>query len=61
MADYLRDRSGGTIGTVTINGKPTRLRNGDPDFNRFDQDQKSIGYQFEHRFNDTFQARQSLR
>ncbi|CAM4405045.1 TonB-dependent siderophore receptor [Bordetella pseudohinzii] len=61
MADVLRDRSGGTIGTVTIHGKPTGLRNGDPDFNRFDQDQKSIGYQFEHRFNDTFQARQSLR
>lgn len=61
LAEYARDRSGGTIGTVTLNGKPTSLRNGDPDFNRFDQDQRAIGYQFEHRFNDTFQVRQNLR
>ncbi|OZI71910.1 TonB-dependent siderophore receptor [Bordetella genomosp. 12] len=61
MAEYLRDRSGGTIGTVTINGKPTNMRNGDPNFNRFDQDQKSVGYLFEHRFNETFQVRQSMR
>ncbi len=61
LTEYLRDRSGGTIGTVTVNGKPTNLRNGDPNFNRYDQDQKSIGYLFEHRFNDTLQVRQNLR
>lgn len=61
QTEYLHDRSGGTIGTVTINGKPTDLRNGDPDFNRYTQKQKSIGYLFEHRFNDTLQVRQNLR
>ncbi|WP_218921146.1 TonB-dependent siderophore receptor, partial [Piscirickettsia salmonis] len=61
QTEYLHDRSGGTIGTVTINGKPTNLRNGDPDFNRYTQKQKTIGYLFEHRFNDTLQVRQNLR
>jgi iron complex outermembrane receptor protein len=61
QTEFLHDRSGGTIGTVTVNGKPTDLRNGDPGFNRYDQKQKTIGYLFEHRFNDTVQVRQNLR
>lgn len=61
QTEFLHDRSGGTIGTVTVNGKPTDLRNGDPSFNRYDQKQKTIGYLFEHRFNDTVQVRQNLR
>lgn len=61
QTEFLHDRSGGTIGTVTMNGKPTDIRNGDPNFNRYDQKQKTIGYLFEHRFNDTVQVRQNLR
>ncbi|WP_188590182.1 TonB-dependent siderophore receptor, partial [Achromobacter denitrificans] len=61
QTEFLHDRSGGTIGTVTVNGKPTDIRNGDPNFNRYDQKQKTIGYLFEHRFNDTVQVRQNLR
>lgn len=34
---------------------------GDPGFNKFEQDQFRVGYQFEHRFNDAFKVRQGLR
>lgn len=34
---------------------------GDPDFNTFKRDQYSLGYLFEHRFNDTWLYRQNVR
>lgn len=57
QADILRDRSGGTVLYYT----PTNVLIGDPDFNQSTQEQASIGYQFEHRFNDAFTVRQNLR
>ncbi|WP_210270251.1 TonB-dependent siderophore receptor [Aureimonas sp. ME7] len=57
QADILRDRSGGTVLYYT----PTDTLIGDPDFNQSTQEQATIGYQFEHRFNDTFTLRQNLR
>lgn len=41
--------------------KPTRLFTGDPNYDKFEQDQFRIGYQFEHRFNDALKVRQNLR
>lgn len=41
--------------------KPTTLFTGDPNFNKFEQDQFRIGYQFEHRFNEALKVRQNLR
>lgn len=40
---------------------PKSLLTGDPGFNHFDQDQQLLGYQFEHRFDDTWSVRQSAR
>lgn len=34
---------------------------GDPNFNKFERDQYSLGYLFEHRFNDTWLYRQNVR
>ncbi len=51
-------------GTVLTNpnGKlPVDFYQGDPNFNQWDRTQYSLGYQFEHRFNDTWEVRQNLR
>ncbi|OZI33950.1 hypothetical protein CAL29_10300 [Bordetella genomosp. 10] len=40
---------------------PRRLLTGDPDFDRYDKTQKTIGYRFEHRFNDRVSFSQSVR
>lgn len=41
--------------------KPTLLFTGDPNYDKFEQDQFRIGYQFEHRFDDSLKVRQNLR
>ncbi len=40
---------------------PSSLFIGDPNFDRFNHDQQMIGYQFEHRINDTVTVRQNAR
>lgn len=53
-----------TSGTLTFNpyGRlPRDLYVGEPTFDRFSRQQGSIGYQFEHRFNDALTVRQNLR
>ena len=50
-------------GTV-LPGKVTVPRNffvGDPDFNSYKKEQESIGYEFEHKLNETWTFRQNLR
>lgn len=62
LTDFLRDRNGGSVFVYTPpNGHPTDTLLGDHSFNHFDQDQYSLGYEFRHRFNDTFEFRQNLR
>ncbi|SDP26162.1 TonB-dependent siderophore receptor [Pseudomonas jinjuensis] len=61
LADVLRDRSGGTVSYYTKNLHLTNTLLNDHSFNHFDQDQHSIGYQFQHRFNDDLVFRQNLR
>lgn len=53
----LKDKSGGTIMLFT----PTNILLGDPNFNQSTQEQQSIGYEFEHRFDDTWTIRQNAR
>ncbi|ANH03405.1 TonB-dependent siderophore receptor [Shinella sp. HZN7] len=53
----LKDESGGTIMLFT----PTNILLGDPSFNQSTQEQQSIGYEFEHRFDDTWTVRQNVR
>ena len=68
---YLQhDPDGGYHGGVPADGT-LRLRNGnrisahffegEPSIDGYSRDQQSFGYQFEHRFNDTFTARQNFR
>ncbi|OJT26157.1 ligand-gated channel [Archangium sp. Cb G35] len=66
---YLVDRTRGQnflpyVGTV-VNAPygriPTELFTSEPDSDHFKRDQALIGYEFEHRFNDTWTVRQNLR
>jgi iron complex outermembrane receptor protein len=72
MAQYLRERDGktgfsylpssGTLYPNRVNGRlPWNRYAGEPGFDRFDRDQGSIGYAFEHRFNDALSFSQNLR
>ncbi|MDQ8034185.1 MAG: TonB-dependent siderophore receptor [Bordetella sp.] len=46
----------------TLNGKiPRDFFVGEPDFDRYDMDTKTIGYAFEHAFNDQVKLRQAAR
>lgn len=70
-AQLMRNRSGVYTRTAPIVGSllptpigtriPSSLFNGNPHFDRFNQDQEQLGYKLEHRFNDTFMFRQNLR
>jgi iron complex outermembrane recepter protein len=53
----LKDKSGGTIMLFT----PTSILLGDPNFNQSTQEQQSIGYEFEHRFDEAWTFRQNAR
>ncbi|WP_238122000.1 MULTISPECIES: TonB-dependent siderophore receptor [unclassified Xanthobacter] len=70
LANYQRDPEGGyygvlpTVGTVSPNPNgqiPRNFFEGDPNFSEFDREQASIGYEFAHRFNDTWSFQQNLR
>lgn len=53
-----------TSGTLTFNPNgrlPRNLYVGEPTFDQFSRQQASIGYLFEHRFNDVLTVRQNLR
>lgn len=70
LTDFQHDESGNafpipiatlspTFQILDVNALPLFM--GDPSFNKFEQDQFRLGYQFEHRFNDVFTVRQGLR
>ncbi|KRE08994.1 hypothetical protein ASE61_05520 [Bosea sp. Root670] len=72
MGQYLRERNGktsfnylptsGTLHPNPVNGRlPWNRYAGEPGFDRFERDQGSIGYAFEHRFNDSLTFSQNLR
>ncbi|MGY6277540.1 TonB-dependent siderophore receptor [Methylomonas sp. MgM2] len=70
LSHYQKDETGNAMqflpyeGTVlgNPNGKiPSSRFFGEPDFDGYDREQYAIGYAFEHRFNQTFSARQNLR
>jgi iron complex outermembrane receptor protein len=60
LTDYTKDRTGNafpltvlhTTGATVTGVKALPLFLGDPSYNRFDQEQERIGYQFEHRFSN---------
>lgn len=60
---YLRSlpKEGTLLPTLAGTHIPQEVDVGEPDFNRLDQDQWSLGYLFEHRVNDIWSVRQNLR
>ena len=70
LSHYLRIRDGSSYGSFpevgtllpNPNGQFSRKTYvGDPNFDRFNQDQWMVGYLFEHRLNDTLSFRQNAR
>jgi iron complex outermembrane receptor protein len=71
QAQYLHDPYGGYYGFLPAVGTVLSLPNGgrigrnfydgSPKFDEFNRTQKSIGYELEHRFNDTWSMKSSLR
>lgn len=65
MADILRDRVGlAHAWSWTYPGnppRPTHIRYSEEDFDRFHQNQASVGYQLEHRIDDNWSFRQNAR
>lgn len=70
IANYQNDPRAGynnilpAVGTALPNPNgiiPRNFNPTDPNYNRFSVEQASVGYQFEHRFNDALVVRQNLR
>ncbi|WP_430437067.1 TonB-dependent siderophore receptor [Oceanibaculum nanhaiense] len=62
LADYMKDERSplfNTFANETV-GR-TNVVSGEPGFDRFDQEQFSVGYTLSHRFDDTFTFRQTAR
>lgn len=68
LASYMKNKTVNNAGypvegTVKYNpnGRISRDRfTGEPDWSKWDQEMGNVGYQFAHRFNDTWQFRQNL-
>lgn len=70
-ATYQHDPEGGLYGNLLEDGVTRPLPNGtyvrrslnpgDPDFDAFDRKQASIGYEFDHRFNEVWSLRHNAR
>lgn len=62
LGEYSRALTGGTAAFYQpVYGTLTRTYGGDPNWNDFDQKQARIGYELEHRLNETVTLRQNLR
>ena len=60
-AEHLRNETKGFSVYVVRNGQNTGLLRGDPDHLRYDHEQSQIGYDLQHRINDTWTFRQNVR
>ncbi|AMG39388.2 TonB-dependent siderophore receptor [Achromobacter xylosoxidans] len=61
LGEYIKDKSGEDPYYFAKDYKLTDVKMGDPGFSRINREQSSIGYQFEHRFNDAWTFRQNFR
>lgn len=64
LGEFIKDRSGEDpyyANFVDPDGRLRRIKYGDPSFSRFQQNQYSLGYQFEHAFQDGWAIRQNMR
>ncbi|EKG35773.1 TonB-dependent siderophore receptor [Pseudomonas syringae] len=62
LSDFMRDSNGGSLFAYsTPSGHTTNTLMGDHSFNHLNQDQFSLGYEFRHRLDDTWEFRQNAR
>ncbi|WP_299378288.1 TonB-dependent siderophore receptor [uncultured Kiloniella sp.] len=61
LTEYMDSQTGGTAFFYNDANGITDLYTGHEDWNDFDHEQYRLGYEFEHRFNDTFTFRQNTR
>lgn len=62
QGEFLKDTSGeDAYYAIGADGRLTRVKMGDYSYSRFAQKQNSVGYQFEHAFNDQWTFRQNAR
>jgi len=69
LGEYQKDLTGNAfplsrvriVGTTMTSVEAVPIFLGDPNWNKFDQEQYRVGYEFEHRFNDAVTVKQKLR
>lgn len=62
QAEYLRDNASDDIQFVTgADGRPTSVKEGDPNYSRMKTGSDALGYQLEHRLESGWSLRQNLR
>ena len=62
LSEFMKDRAGDDIWyTADADGNLTNVLEGDPRFSWLERDIATVGYQLEHRFNDTLTLRQNFR
>ncbi len=62
LTEFIEEKAGDDVGFVTgPNGELTNVKEGDPRRSRIEQPQRSVGYQFEHHFDERWTARQNFR
>lgn len=61
LADYMDDQRPTVFGTLANEETRTSIVAGEPDFDKFDQQQFAIGYDARHRFDDMWEFRQKAR
>lgn len=62
LAEVLKNKSADDIWYLSDpDGKRTNLNEGDPNYSQMKQQQTSIGYQFEHQFNEAWTLKQDFR
>ncbi|SOD95955.1 TonB-dependent siderophore receptor [Caenispirillum bisanense] len=61
LTDYMKDDRSTIFGTLATEAGRTNVVPGEPGFDRFEQEQASIGTFLTHRFNESWQFRQSAR
>lgn len=62
LGEFLKDESGeDAYYALDANLRPTRVKMGDYSYSRFSQKQNSLGYLFDHAFNDQWSIKQNAR
>ncbi len=62
LSEFMKNKADDNLGYVNAaNGSLTSVKGGDPGYSKINQDQASVGYQFQHHFSDTWEFRQNFR